>query len=205
MTFAPLPPGRFQLIYADPPWATTLWVGQDRTPTQKRGEDHYPTLTLAQLATIPVGQAAAPNALLAMWTIGSHLDQALALGAAWGFTYTTDLFCWAKQRGLRPDQRDLFTGDIQPAKLGLGKHTRKQVEPCLLFRRGKGLRVFDHAVRQLIVEPAREHSRKPELARDGLERLYGPDVTRLELFSRTPRDGWSHWGNEVGKYEEELA
>ena len=200
-----LPPGPFQLLYADPPWATTLWSGDERTPTQKRGEDHYGTLSLEQLAAIPVAEAAAPNALLAMWTIGSHLDQALALGHAWGFRYTTDLFYWAKQRHLRPDQRDLFTGDVHPAKLGMGKHTRKQVEPCLLFARGKGLRVLDHAVRQLIVAPAREHSRKPELAREGLERLYGPDVTRLELFSRTPRAGWTHWGNEAGKFEEELA
>lgn len=204
MTTAALPTGPFQLLYADPPWATVLWSGDERTPTQKRAEDHYPTLSLAQLAAIPVEQAAANSALLAMWTIGSHLDQTLALGRAWGFTYSTDLFYWAKQRRLRPDQIDLFTGDVHPAKLGLGKHTRKQVEPCLLFTRGKGLKVLDHAVRQLIVAPAREHSRKPELAREGLERLYG-DVTRLELFSRTPRLGWSHWGNEVGKFEEEPA
>lgn len=202
--FASLPAGKFQLLYADPPWATTLWSGQERTPTQKLGEDHYETLPLDQLAAIPVAQVAASNALLAMWTIGSHLEQALALGRAWGFRYSTDLFCWAKQRRLRPDQLDLFSGDIRPAKLGMGKHTRKQVEHCLLFTRGKGLRVFDHAVHQLIVAPAREHSRKPELAREGLERLYG-DVTRLELFSRTPRAGWSHWGNEVGKFEEAQA
>ena len=42
----PLPPGEFQLLYADPPWATTLWSGDHRTPTQKRGEDHYAVLTL---------------------------------------------------------------------------------------------------------------------------------------------------------------
>lgn len=199
---AALPPGPFQLIYADPPWATTLWSGQDRTPTQKRGEDHYPTLPLDQLKAIPVGDVAAKNSLLAMWTLGSHLDQAIALGQAWGYTYSTDLFYWAKQKRLRPDQLDMFTADIAPAKIGMGKHTRKQVEPCLLFTRGKGLKVLDHAIRQLIVTPAREHSRKPEQAREGLERLYGPDVTRLELFSRTPRAGWTHWGNELGKFEE---
>lgn len=201
MTTDPLPPGQFQLLYADPPWATTLWSGDERTPTQKRGEDHYAVLTLDQLKAIPVAAAAAKNALLALWTIGSHLDQALDLGRAWGFSYATDLFYWAKQRHLRPNQLDMFTGDVHPAKLGMGKHSRKQVEPCLLFSRGKGLKVHDHAVRQLIVAPAREHSRKPEEARDGLERLYG-DVTRLELFSRTPRAGWIHWGNEVDKFSD---
>lgn len=200
-----LPPGPFQLILADPPWATTLWAGQDRTPTQKRGEDHYPVMTREQLVTLPVEACAAPHALLAMWTIGSHLDQAMALGQAWGFRYSTDLFYWAKQRQLRPDQIDLFTGDIHPAKLGLGKHSRKQVEPCLLFARGKGLKVLDHSVRQLIVAPAREHSRKPEQAFTGLDALYGTQLTRLELFSRTPRAGWTSWGNETGKFEEERA
>jgi N6-adenosine-specific RNA methylase IME4 len=202
MTFAPLPSGPFDLILADPAWQTLLWSGATRTPTQMDGEDHYATLSLAELAALPVEEIAAPDAVLAMWVIGSHLDQALDLGRAWGFSFTTDLLCWIKQRRLRPDQVDLFTDDIAEPPIGMGKYTRKQVEHCLLFKRGKGLPVRDHAQRQLILSPKREHSRKPEEQYTRLEALFGPTPTRLELFSRTPRTGWTSWGNEVGKFEE---
>lgn len=200
---ASLPTGPFQLILADPPWATLLWSGAVRTPTQKTGADHYPVMTAAALQALPVEACAAPDAVLAMWTIGTHLEQALALGRAWGFAYATDLFYWLKQKKLRPDQRDLFTGDVAALPIGMGKYTRKQIEPCLLFTRGKGLKVASHAVRQIIVAPKRAHSRKPVEQYAALDALFGLTPDRLELFSRTPRNGWTAWGNELGKFGEE--
>ena len=200
-----LPKGPFQLILADPAWQTTLWSGATRTPTQKQGDDHYETMSLDALKALDVAAIAAPNAVLAMWVIGSHLDQAVELGRSWGFRYATDLFYWLKQKRIRPDQLDLFSRDIADMPIGMGKYTRKQVEPCWLFTRGKGLKVLDHGVRQLIVAPKRTHSRKPAEQYDRLDALFGTDVTRLEMFSRTPRTGWSAWGNEVGKFEEENA
>ncbi|WP_408585961.1 MT-A70 family methyltransferase [Novosphingobium sp.] len=202
--FAALAGKRFQLLYADPPWRTVLWDGAERTPTQKTGEDHYPTMSIEDMVALPVAEIAASNAVLVMWAIGSHLDQAIDLGRAWGFSYVTDLFYWAKQRQLRPNQADLFTDDVPPCPIGMGKYTRKQVEPCLLFKRGKGLRVLDHGVAQLIVEPKREHSRKPDRVYADLEALFG-FFPRVELFTRTTREGWSSWGNQVGKFAEVTA
>ncbi len=201
---ASLPPGPFQLLLADPAWAFRTYDGRNRTPTQKafdNGGDHYPTMPLADMAALPVASIAAKNALLAMWVVGSHLAEAIQLGAAWGFHFITDLFYWAKQRLREPDQLNLFTGDIPEPPMSMGRHTRKQVEPCLLFGRGKGLPVKAHDVRQLIVAPKTGHSRKPPEQYDRLERLYG-DVTRIELFARNTRPGWASWGNEVGKYGE---
>lgn len=200
-TFAHLPRAAWRLILADPPWQTVLWSGATRTPTQKTGEDHYPTLSLDELAALPVADIAAPDAVLALWVIGSHLDQALALGEAWGFRYVTDLFFWLKQRRIRPDQLDIFTGDITEPAIGMGKYTRNQVELCLLFKRGKGVPVASHAVRQLIVAPKSQHSRKPAAQYDRLEALFG-DIPRLELFARNPRQGWDSWGNETDKFAE---
>lgn len=199
----PLPSGPFQLILADPPWATRTWGGEDRVPTQ--GADPYPVMDLATLSALPVAEVATKDAALAMWVIGSHLDQALALASAWGFAFATDLFYWFKQRRIRPDQADLFTGDIVPLPIGMGKYTRKQVEPCLLFTRGRGLKVRCHAQRQAIVAPKREHSRKPAEQYDRLDALFGTDIARLELFSRTPRAGWTAWGNETCKFAEDAA
>ena len=53
-------------------------------------------------------------------------------------------------------------------------------------------------VRQAIVEPKRQHSRKPNIY-DRIERLVaGPYI---ELFARTQRPGWSAWGNETEKFK----
>lgn len=207
--FASLPRRDFQLLLADPPWAFRTHSGRNRTPTQKKfneAEDHYPTMAIADMAALPVSAIVAPNALLAMWVVGSHCDAALDLGRAWGFRFSTDLFYWAKQKLVRANQLDLFTGDIAEPRISMGYHTRKQLEPCWLFARGKGLPVRANDVRQLIVAPRAEHSRKPAEQYDRLARLYGPpsEIRCLELFSRTPRAGWDAWGNEVGKFEEEV-
>lgn len=211
-----LPPGPFQLILADPPWAFKTYSKGTRTPTQKNfalsgpgsfagADDHYPTMAFAEMAALPVSQIAAKHALLAMWVVGSHIDEALELGKAWQFKYVTDLFWWAKQKLIGGNQIDLFTGDIPPPKKSMGYHSRKQIEVCLLFKRGRGLPVLDHSVDQLILASPREHSRKPDAQYPRLDALYGTQIPRLEMFSRTPRAGWTAWGNEVGKFQEEMA
>lgn len=202
----PLPQGPFSLILADPPWAFRAYNGNDRTPTRLKNAagvqiDHYPTMPLAELKALPVGDVVAKDAALVMWLVGSHCDAALELAGAWGFGFATDLFYWLKQKRVRPDQLDLFTGDVAAIPIGMGKLTRKQVEPCLLFTRGKGLAVLDHGVRQLIVAPKSAHSRKPTEQYGRLDRLFGTHLARLELFSRTSREGWTAWGNETGKFD----
>lgn len=203
----PLPAGPFRLLLVDPPWAFRTHSGADRTPTQKRfqeAEDHYSTMSVDDMAVLPVADMMDRHALMAMWVVGSHLDAAIDLGRAWGFEFVTDLFYWAKQRLVHADQIDLFTGDIPAPPFSMGYHTRKQVEPCLLFKRGRGLPVLDHGVPQLILAPRGEHSRKPVEQYDRLQRLYG-DVPRIEMFSRSSAPGWTAWGNEVGKYDREAA
>lgn len=202
---APLPSGPFRLCLMDPPWAFRTRDGADRVPTQ--AADPYATMSIASMAALPVGEIMEEDSLLAMWVVGSHLAQAIELAALWGFAYVTDLFCWAKQRLVQADQIDLFTGDIPPPPISMGYHTRKQVEPCLLFSRGRGLPVLDHGVPQMIVAPKGAHSRKPAEQYERLDRLYGPLAgsdgrpQRLEMFARNTRPGWESWGNEVGKFD----
>lgn len=45
----------------------------------------------------------------------------------------------------------------------------------------------------------REHSRKPDEAYDYISKLY-PLASKLDVFSRENRIGWSCWGDEVGKF-----
>ena len=82
--------------------------------------------------------------------------------------------------------------------MGLGYWTRANSEVCLLATRGNPKRL-DKGIRQGILEPIREHSRKPDCVHKRIERLVaGP---YLELFARQSRPGWSSWGNEATKFD----
>lgn len=193
-----LPAGPFGCIYADPPWAFRTFSGENMTP-HRCAEDHYRTMTFDEMAALPVRDIAAKDCALFMWVVGSHLTEAIALAAAWGFEFKTDAFYWIKQRLLQADQIDLFTGDIAEPRMGFGYWTRKQVEPCWLFTRGSPARL-NKGVRQVIVEPRREHSRKPDVARERIEALVGGPY--LEMFARSTRPGWVAWGNQTDKFGE---
>ena len=82
--------------------------------------------------------------------------------------------------------------------MGFGYWTRKQVEPCWLFTKGRPKRL-SKGVRQVILEPRREHSRKPDSQYERIEALV--DGPYLELFSRKSREGWASWGNDAGRFD----
>jgi site-specific DNA-methyltransferase (adenine-specific) len=50
-------------------------------------------------------------------------------------------------------------------------------------------------VRQLVVSPVGEHSKKPNEVRNRIIQLVG-DLPRIELFARTKVHGWDVWGND---------
>jgi N6-adenosine-specific RNA methylase IME4 len=193
--FAGLLKNGYGLIEADPAWGWVSFSGKASAPHRTK-EEPYPTMTLDEMKALPVGDLAAKDCLLHMWVIGSHLDQAIELGRDWGFTYKSDGFVWVK------------TGKHDPAvrPISMGKWVRKQVEYGLIFTRGKPSR-NDAGVRQLIetiddqvlYAPKREHSRKPDERYERLERLV--DGPRVELFSRTTREGWHTWGNQSGMFD----
>src|SRR5262249_24906376 len=102
-------------------------------------------------------------------------------------------FAWMKADA---SQIDLFRDDFDVEML-LGYWTRSNSEVCLLATRGKPKRL-NADVRQGIIAPRREHSRKPDCVHERIERLVaGP---YLELFARQRRPGWDCWGYEVDKF-----
>lgn len=183
---ADLPLFSYSVIHADPPWAFDNYSakGEDRNPNQ-----HYPTMSADEIAAMPVGHLATDNCALFLWAVDPLLDRAFDVMRAWGFRYVTVAFTWAKR-----SKRD--TG----WHMGTGYYTRANPETCLLGIAGRMPRV-SAGVRQLIVSPLREHSRKPDQVYDGIERLFG-EQRRLDLFSRQQRPGWDSWGNETAKFGE---
>lgn len=187
--FTGLERGKYGAILADPPWAFEAWSGA--TLPSRVADAHYSTMGIADIAALPVSDLAGPDCVLFMWVCWPTLSDALDVLKAWGFEYKTCGFAWFKGGSL-----PLFPDDMR-AQMGLGYWTRANSEVCLLGVRGKPKRL-DAGVHQAILEPRREHSRKPDCVYDRIERLVaGP---YCELFARNTRKGWDSWGNQVGKF-----
>ncbi len=189
--FGDLPKGHFKAILADPPWSFRVWsedTGSGRSPSA-----HYSTMSMDDIAALPIAELAAPDCVLFCWVCWPSLPEALRVIEAWGFEYKTCGFDWMKARA---DQLDMFRDDAD-VQVGMGYWTRANSEPCLLAVRGKPKR-HNADVRMGIIEPRREHSRKPDCVHGRIERLVpGP---YLELFARAPRPGWTVWGNQTDKF-----
>jgi N6-adenosine-specific RNA methylase IME4 len=193
------PENHYGCILADPAWGFATYSRCDAIP-QRAEEQHYMPMTQQELLALPVGRLAAKDCLLFMWGIGTHIPAMLELGEAWGFEFVTDVFYWLKERLWDAGQIDMFTGDVPEPAISMGYWSRKQVEPVFLFKRGRPPRL-SKGVRQVIVEPRREHSRKPTCQYERIEALAGGPY--LEMFARTARPGWSAWGNQIEKFAEQ--
>jgi len=188
-------------ILADPPWRYEVWSGETAVKrrsghgTNVSAAVHYETMTPQAIAEMPIASLAAEDCVLFLWVTWPTLLQAIDLIEKWGFTYKTCAFNWMKAHA---GQIELFQDAIE-GQMGMGYWTRANSEVCLLATRGKPKRI--HAdVRQSIISPRREHSRKPDGIHDRIERLVaGP---YLELFGRQKRSGWDVWGNQTDKFRE---
>jgi N6-adenosine-specific RNA methylase IME4 len=176
---------KYGAIYADPPWSFRNWSVKG---TGRNALSHYDCLSFDALAALPVAQVAARDCALFLWAVDPLLDRAFELIRAWGFEYKTVGFYWVKQNAR---SSGFFTG--------LGYWTRANPEQCLLATRGQPRR-RSKDVRKLIIEPRREHSRKPDDVRERIERLV--DGPYLELFARETKRGWHCWGDQAGLFDQ---
>jgi len=189
------PTVKFKVIYADPPWKFKPWC--HISGTGKSAEHHYNTMTLEDICNLPVSSIAEEDSVLFLWVVQAQLPEAMEVIKAWDFKFQTVAFCWIKM----PKLWTPFDGRVEP-RIGLGYHTRSGMEQCWLATRGKGYQKHSKGVRQVLHSPLREHSRKPDEFVDRIEQLCG-DVSRVELFGRMERPGWTVWGNDVKKFKQE--
>jgi len=174
---------KYQIIYADPPWKFKVWcfgTGRGRLP-----DNHYPTMTIEELCSLPVKNIATKDCVLFIWTTFPKIadQEVFKVIKAWGFRCKTAAFVWVKQN------KDLTDW------MGLGYWTRGNPEVCLLATRGHPHRV-SKSVKQLIVALRREHSRKPDEIRDRIVQLMG-NLPRIELFARSKTPGWDSVGLDI--------
>lgn len=170
---------RFPIILADPPWRLPRAMGD----TDRSIENHYPTMTLAEIAALPLGDLATPAALLAMWVTVPLRYHVQPIFEGWGFTYVSS-WGWHK-----------------PAA-GMGYWGRENYEDLILCKRGDFPPPAPSDVPPAVFDaPAGAHSAKPAEIHDRLERAW-PELPKIELFARLrsdapPRPGWAYWGNQA--------
>jgi N6-adenosine-specific RNA methylase IME4 len=174
-------------IVADPPWRYRKSAQPaGTTHARKLVSDLYETLSMRQLADLPVAELAADNAHLYLWVtvprmFGERDDRdgfgPFQIMNAWGFRYVT-MLTWHK------------TGPP-----GMGSYFRIDTEHCLFGVRGKAAIPPSRRLRNVISAPRGKHSAKPDQLYAIAEAVSpGP---RAELFARNRRPGWDCWGHEV--------
>jgi N6-adenosine-specific RNA methylase IME4/uncharacterized ParB-like nuclease family protein len=180
-----LPEAKFGVIVADPEWRFEPWSRE--TGLDRAADNHYPTSGLDAIKARDVAAIAADDCVLFLWSPANRVADAIDVMRAWGFAYVSQ-FVWAK------------------AKAGTGYWVRDKHEALLIGKRGAPPAPAPGTqAESLISAPRSEHSAKPEIFLEIVER-YFPRLAKIELNRRgAPRPGWSAWGNEAEGESEAAA
>lgn len=164
---------RYPVIYADPPWR------YEHIETESRAiENQYPTMTLDEIKALDLDAIALDDCVLFMWATSPKLAEAFEVLRAWGFEYRT-CAVWDKQ------------------KIGMGYYFRQQHELLLVAVRGQPMTPAPaNRPSSVLSFPRGEHSAKPVEVYELIEAMY-PELPKLEMFCRSPREGWGAWGNQA--------
>jgi len=166
----------FDLIYADPPWKQTKGGLRKSRPNQEKKLD-YPVIDLDEIKQILKDN---DGKVLFMWTIDKFLYEAEQMGIELGYKLHARII-WDKENGVAP----AFT-------------IRYAHEYLLWFYKSPMIKI-DESMRgkltTVIRERSTKHSKKPIKAYEMIESFY-PSLSKIELFARNRRDGWSSWGND---------
>ena len=181
-----LPNKKYQIIYADPPWAFSSkelqkYKGKRFTSINK----HYQTQSKNWIKDLRVNDIAETDSALFLWSTDAHLGQAIDTIEHWGFKYITVAFVWEKLTS---------TGKTVA---NIGAWTMKNYELCLFGTKGTMLKYKKvNNIYQKVAAERTTHSKKPEQVRKNIELLFG-DLSRIELFARQKTENWDVWGDEV--------
>lgn len=162
----PLPTGKYQVIYADPPWQYSN-SGFDQS-----AEAQYPTMPTDEICALPIGALAGEESVLFLWATSPLLPDALRVMQAWGFEYKASMV-WVKDNA---PGMGWYVNTYHEFLL-IGGNLHPAIKPDSVFK-----------------SPVTKHSQKPQAIYGVIESMYPGN--KIELFARQTRDGWECWGNE---------
>jgi N6-adenosine-specific RNA methylase IME4 len=169
-----LPVEKYRCIVVDPPWPM---VKIERLVRDEQGVAlDYPTMTLEEIAALPVAELAADGCHVYLWTTQKYLPHAFDLFTAWGVRYQC-LMTWVKPTGMTPYSWMYDTEHV-------------------LFGRIGALPLLRMGLRLSFTAPTTGHSRKPDVFYERVAQA--SPAPRLDMFARATREGFDSWGNEIG-------
>lgn len=164
---------RFKTVVIDPPWD---WGDEGDVDQFGRGRPTYDTMSIDQLAEMPIGDIAEDNAHLYLWITNRSLPKGFQLMERWGFRYVT-MLTWCKP------------------SIGMGNYFRGSTEHMLFGVRGSLPLIERNIGTWFEAKRGGQHSSKPDEAYELIERASpGPWI---DVFSRRDRKGWVTWGEQA--------
>ena len=193
--FGTLRPQTYRLFTFDPPWKMRMGTGNR--------PQHYPRMTDEEIAALRIRDLLHPQgAWVVMWITVPMTERFwLNIYPAYrkaGLRYSSGFTLWIKTHSVLARAGEPLFIHRSSYHTGQGLTTRKNAEEALLFKFRKPPPRLDKGIRELIVSPLREHSRKPEEFYENCEKFC--DGPRGELFGRFQRPGWDVWCNEPEKF-----
>jgi N6-adenosine-specific RNA methylase IME4 len=169
----------YRAIVIDPPWRLPK-TGLARTRSLRNAVDVYPTMSVEELAKLPIGTYAAADCHLWLWVTDQSLEWGLDLMKKWGFKKHR-IFPWDKGSGT-------------------GNFIRNQYEYLLFGYRGK-MTAKTRYLGNKITGKRGPHSTKPIEAYERINLISFAPV--LEIFARpavhldATRAGWTLKGLDI--------
>lgn len=180
-----LPEGEFELIEMDPPWDYDMkLVGAPEYKTMKLEE------MMVEVPVIPAHK----ECVMFMWATNPKLDEAIALMQFYGFKYKTNI-AWVKTK----DKKISLDDEIEDIKVqtSIGYYVKGAHELLLIGVKGTpGVPEESIRIPSVVFAERGEHSEKPQKFYDIME-FYYPAKTKLSMYSRKKREGWTVWGDSV--------
>ena len=170
--------GLFDVVSVDPPWN---YEGESKKITSfdavgRRVANPYPEMSTDEIKKIKLPLM--DDAVVLLWTTHKFLPDAFDILKEWDLDYKATLV-WNKE------------------KIGMGAWFRMQCEFCLVGVKGKPY-WENTKYRDIIEEPRRQHSRKPDIFFDVIDKI--TLGRKLDYFSREKRNGWEVFGNDLNKF-----
>ena len=178
-TTPPLPKGKYNVVYADPPWKYgTDQHGKAGYTQETVIGTHYPSMDIQDICSLPVLDITATDCVLFLWATSPLLREAFAVVDSWGFEYKAS-FIW------------------DTIKHNVGHYNSVRHEFLLICTRGSFMPETKTLYDSVVSIERTKHSEKPEKFREIIESLY-PSGKKIELFARKQVKGWKSYGNDVG-------
>ena len=181
----PLPDGKYDVVYADPPYHYNR---------EGSGSPPYPTLTKEEIINFkdktgrPITDLFAKDCVVFMWAPRPKIWEAGEILRAWNFEPKTAKI-WRKVKDGK-------------GRRGTAVYYWSTTEVLILATKGSP-GTPDYIPEDYLEAPrGKKHSEKPEEIRVEIEKMF-PNRKYLELFGRKNVKNWIVWGNQIFDEDED--